>query len=212
MEKYYATRFQNTDIRKNAWIEISSYLTKIIPIKKTDVVLDLGAGYCYFINNISCKEKHALDISKYPLLNANKDIKIHIGSCTKMSFLKNNYFDVVFSSNLLEHLTLEEIFLTLKEVRRILKYSGKFVILVPNYRYCYKEYFDDYTHKTILNHINIKDILESNDFSIQKIIPRFLPFSTNNVKIFNKWLLFLYLRSPIKPLSKQMLIIAKKLH
>ena len=29
-------------------------------------VLDVGAGYCYFINNINCKEKHALDISEAP--------------------------------------------------------------------------------------------------------------------------------------------------
>ncbi|MBU5689739.1 MAG: class I SAM-dependent methyltransferase [Candidatus Aenigmatarchaeota archaeon] len=180
-------------------------------MKKDYKVLDLGAGYCYFVNNINVKEKHALDKSPIPLKYAKNDVIKHISDCRKLNFEKE-YFDVVFCSNLLEHLTMNEVFLVSKKVNKILKKGGKFVILSPNYFYAYREYFDDYDHKSILTHKNIKDILVSCGFEIEKIIPRFLSFSANETKFFNKILFNLYLSSPYKPFAKQMLVIARRSH
>jgi len=210
MKNYFETRFKHSEIKEKIWKELAKYFQEKIPINEKDRVLDLGAGYCYFINNIKCKEKHALDISEFPLKNANREVKTHIGSCTNLSFCKSNYFDVIFCSNLLEHLKIEDIFVTLDEVYRILKNNGKFVILSPNYYYSYREYFDDFDHKTPLTHKNIQDILVSKKFKIEKLVSRFLPFSANETKIFNKYLFRLYLYSPVKPFSKQMLVIVKK--
>ncbi|MEO0281497.1 MAG: class I SAM-dependent methyltransferase [candidate division WOR-3 bacterium] len=211
MEKYFDTRFKHSKIKEKIWKELAFYIQKKVPIKKYYKVLDLGAGYCYFINNINVKEKHALDKSPIPLKYAKNDVIKHISDCRKLNFEKE-YFDVVFCSNLLEHLTMNEVFLVSKKVNKILKKGGKFVILSPNYFYAYREYFDDYDHKSILTHKNIKDILMSCGFEIEKIIPRFLPFSANETKFFNKILFNLYLSSPYKPFAKQMLVIARRSH
>ena len=69
---YYKTRFSFNKNRDKVWKEIARYLQRYI--KKESVILDLGAGYCTFINNINAKEKHALDayngFEKYAEKNA----------------------------------------------------------------------------------------------------------------------------------------------
>ena len=104
MNEYFNTRFRHSEIKEKIWKELAEYFQKNIPIKPHDTVLDLGAGYCYFINNIRCKEKHALDICPIPLNNAQQDVIKHVRSCTNLKIFKTKFFDVVFCSNLLEHL------------------------------------------------------------------------------------------------------------
>ena len=76
-------------------------------------------------------------------------------------FIKTNSVDLVFASNLVEHLVWEEIDKMIPEVRRILKKSSKLVLIQPNYRLCSSNYFDDYTHRTILSDISLSDYLKS---------------------------------------------------
>lgn len=114
MEKYFDTRFKHSKIKEQIWKELSLYIQKKVPIKKDYKVLDLGAGYCYFVNNINVKEKHALDKSPIPLKYAKNNVIKHISDCRKLNFEKE-YFDVVFCSNLLEHLTMNEVFLVSKK-------------------------------------------------------------------------------------------------
>lgn len=147
MEKYFETRFRYDPRREEIWKVLCKYFQRFIPPDSR--VLDFGAGYCYFINNIIAKEKHAVDIEEIMLGYANDEVEMHVGDLHELKF-KDNYFDVVFSSNTLEHLRVEEILCALKEINRILKEDGIFIVLSPNFRYSYKVYFDDYTHKSIL--------------------------------------------------------------
>ncbi len=208
--KYFETRFKYSEIKEKIWEELSLYFQKKIPINKNDKVLDIGSGYCYFINNIKAKEKHALDKSKIPFSKAKKDVITHVTDCRNLSIFEKDYFDVVFCSNILEHLEIKDVFNVIEQIHSILKKGGKIVVLSPNYYYAYREYFDDYDHKSILTHKNMKDILNSCNFYIEKFYPKFLPFSANETKIFNKFLFKFYLLSPFKPFAKQMLFIAKK--
>ena len=57
---------------------------------------------------------------------------------------KNNEVSLIFASNILEHLSKEEFEKTLKEIKRILKKKGKLIIIQPNFKYAYKEYYDDF--------------------------------------------------------------------
>jgi len=213
MTSYFETRFRYSEIKNRVWKELSEYLQKNIPIKEEHKVLDVGAGYCYFINNIKCKEKHAIDISKIPLLKANRDVITKIGDVRNLKkYYKENYFDIAFCSNILEHLEMRDVIKVLKQINFILKPNGKLIILSPNYKYSYREYFDDYDHKSILTDKNIKDILSLCKFKVEKIYPKFLPFSANELKFFNKFLFRAYIYSPIKPFAKQMLVVATKLN
>ncbi|MBA7629407.1 hypothetical protein ES703_36906 [subsurface metagenome] len=94
-------------------------------IKKDSTVLDIGAGYCEFINNIKCNKKYALDLNEDIFCFGNRDVKVFIGKSTNLSFLADKSVDLVFVSNFLEHLkTKEEIKKSLTEIRRVLKIEG----------------------------------------------------------------------------------------
>ncbi len=204
---YFDTRFKYTKERNNIWKILCRYLQQFIPDGSR--VLDAGAGYCYFINNINADEKYALDNDSEVLKYASDNVNTIVGTtaCTKF---ENGFFDIVFSSNLLEHLSIDEILLTLHEFNRIVKNGGNIIIISPNFKYSYKVYFDDYTHKSIITDNSLKDMLCATGFIVKKIRPKFLPFSADSRLPKSDLLLQLYLMSPWKPLAGQMLIIAGK--
>ena len=79
----------------------------------------------------------------------------------------------------------------------------------PNYRYAYREYFDDYTHVTPYSHVSVSDFLTAHGYRVRKVVPRFMPLTMKSRIPVSSWLIGAYLASPIKPLGKQMLICAK---
>lgn len=206
-EKYFSSRFRFDRRRTTVWKSIAGYLQS--EISPDSVILDIGAGYCDFINNIKAEEKHALDIEDIKKF-ANKDVIVHIQSCKNLKNFDSEYFDVVFSSNFFEHLFKEEFEKVLYEINRIMKKRGRLIIIQPNFKYSYREYFDDYTHVLIFTEIGLCDALRSAGFSILKCTPRFLPFSMKSRLPKLRIFVDLYLRLPIKPFAKQMLIIAQK--
>ena len=128
VNKEYFNRHFTFDKRRNiVWKCIAKYLQKYI--NKNSRVLDLGAGYCNFINNIKAKEKHALDIFEDLRKYANKDVIIHRNPASNMKGIKSEYFDVIFASNFFEHLKKEDFYSSLKEARRVLKKHGRLIIL-----------------------------------------------------------------------------------
>lgn len=208
MENYFKTRLVYDKRREEVWKEICNYLQRYV--SRNSVVLDFGAGYCSFINNINVKEKHALDLSDIIKKHAQKDVVTHIGKINEVKSLKADYFDVVFASNILEHLDDEEFTSAIQTIHKILKKDGKLIIIQPNFKKAYKEYFDDYTHKKIFTETSLVDALKTFDFRIEKSVPGFLPYSMKSGLPVARTLIRLYLNSPIKPMAKQMLIIARK--
>jgi hypothetical protein len=82
-------------------------------------------------------------------------------------------------------------------------------LIQPNYRYSYKEYFDDYTHVTVFSHVSLQDFLTANDFRILDCRPRFLPLTIKSRLPVHPLLIRAYLASPLKPQGKQMLVLAE---
>lgn len=207
--KYFETRTPYLQDRDKIWKPIVNYLQKKY-IPEDSTVIDIGAGYCNFINNIKAKEKHALDHSPVVKQHADKGVIIHVQDCTDLSNFKNNKFDVVFAAELLEHLDLTGIEKFLIHVHRILHPGGLFISMQPNFKYFYRQYFDDYTHKTILTNESVKDLLQNYNFEILKIEPRFLPATLKTRLPKFPFLVTLYLHSPWRPKAGQMLAVAKK--
>jgi len=81
--QYYQSRFARTPERVGVWRMIFEYLQDFIP--PTACVLDLGAGYCSFINTVHAAEKHALDIFPSFIQFANPEVHTHIGRCDDLS-------------------------------------------------------------------------------------------------------------------------------
>jgi SAM-dependent methyltransferase len=171
-------------------------------------VLELGAGYGHFINHIRCQSRIAVD--KWPgfVRYVNSDVIAHVGEVTDLSFIADSSVDFVFASNLVEHLTQGEFAMVLEQLQKKLKPGGTLNLLQPNYRFAYREYFDDYTHVAVYSDRSLVDYLESHGLRVIDCRPRFLPLTVKSRLPVWPFLIRLYLRLPYKPMAKQMLVRA----
>jgi hypothetical protein len=115
---------------------------------------------------------------------------------------------VVFASNLLEHLERPAASALLVESARVLRPGGRLILLQPNFRLNPGAYFDDYTHVAIYTDRSLPDYLVSERWRIVRKYPRFLPLTMKSKGSALTFLVPWYLRSPVKPLAGQMLVIA----
>ena len=92
----------------------------------------------------------------------------------------------------------------------MLKPGGRLIIIQPNFRYCAREYFDDYTHVSVFSHVSLADALGAAGFYVDVVVPRFMPLTLKSRLPQWPWAVALYLRSPIRPLAKQMLLVASR--
>jgi SAM-dependent methyltransferase len=206
---YFDIRLKEDIKRTVLWKTlVSFYFSNYISPK--DCVLELGSGYCDFINNVQCSTKIAVDIDKKSGEYADKDVEFYNCPISEINFLNDNSIDLIFSSNLFEHLDRSEISSALDILFNKLKKGGKIIFLQPNFRFAYANYFDDYTHKSIWSDVSFTDFLKTHNFHILKVIPRFLPLSIKSRLPTIPVLIKLYLYLPFKPFGKQMLIVASK--
>lgn len=214
LQKIYSQRFIEQDLpQKNQIWQVICHEFLSRYVTKTDTVVDIGAGYCEFINNIECQHKIAIDINPDVKRFANDNVQIINESCMAVRSLADTSVDVVFMSNFLEHLPSKKAVLdTLQESRRILKVGGKLLILQPNIRFLPHNYWDFFDHHTPLSDRSLAEALQMLDMHIMHNYPRFLPYTTKSKlpkgTFFVKW----YLRMPFAwPLfGKQAFIVAVK--
>jgi SAM-dependent methyltransferase len=172
-------------------------------------VLDLGCGYGEFINSVEARRRIALDSWEgFPAFVA-PGVEAIVASVTNLDRLEDGVVDFAFASNLFEHLTQADFATTLAALRRKLSPRGTLNILQPNYRYAYREYFDDYTHVSIYSHVSLADFLQANGYKVVESRPRFLPLTVKSRLPVHPALIAAYLKSPIKPLAKQMFLRAR---
>jgi 2-polyprenyl-3-methyl-5-hydroxy-6-metoxy-1,4-benzoquinol methylase len=215
LQKLYANRF-NPKQRKAKLLLwktlIDEFLQKYISIDS--VTLDIGGGYCEFVNNIKSKEKYLIDLNPDAKLFANPDVKVlnlNILNINDQNRVEQK-FDVIFVSNFFEHLAnKEELVEVLAFCFHFLKPSGSLLIIQPNFRYSYKEYYDFIDHQLPITHLSLQEVLQTIGFKIDILIPRFLPYSTKG-RPASPHLLKLYLKFPFlwQFLGGQMFIKASK--
>ena len=208
-EQYFNSRLKFDKKRKVLWSTLCKYYFSNY-ISKESTVLELGAGWCDFINNIDCKRKIAVDQWSGVAECANDDVEVYVKSVTQMPFLDSKSVDIVFASNLVEHLNRDEFKSMIQECERVLKSGGLMILLQPNFRYSFKYYFDDYTHVSIWTDIGIMTYMESLGWESVLRIGKFLPLTVKSKLPVSKLLIKAYLKSPIKLFGGQMLLVFKK--
>jgi SAM-dependent methyltransferase len=209
-DRYFETRFTEDPRREILWRTLVQYYFQS-QIPQDGCVLELGAGYGNFINNVRAARRIAQD--QWPELSKHlaSGVESHVGPVDDLSFVENNSVDFVFASNLFEHVSQKAFAAVLQQLRGKLTPGGTITILQPNYRYAFREYFDDYTHRTVYSHLSICDFLHANSYEVITCKPRFLPLTLKSKLRVSPALIRLYLASPLKPLGKQMLIRARPL-
>jgi SAM-dependent methyltransferase len=209
----YRQRFATEDRRRKdaLWsVLCASFLQRYVPESAT--VVDLGAGYGEFINNIRCARKIAVDLNTDTATALAEGVTFLALPSTDLSAIDDGTVDVVFSSNFFEHLrTKDELLETLAEARRVLRLGGRIMVLQPNIRYAYKEYWDFLDHYLPLSHVSLSEALALSGFRVTECRPRFLPYSTKSKLPQSPALLRLYLRLPPMQwlFGRQMFVVAE---
>ena len=205
---YFATRLEEDARRDVVWNTLwTSFFSK--RVAPTDTVLDLGAGWGSFINQVKAARRIAVD--QWPELARHlaPGVEAHVGDVTNLDFLAEGSVDFAFASNLLEHLTRDQNAALLKALRPRLTGGGTLNLVQPNFRYCAPQYFDDFTHVTVFSHVSLCDFLEANGFEVTECQPKFLPLTVKSRLPTWPALIKAYLASPIKPMAGQMYVRAR---
>ncbi|MFB2922031.1 MULTISPECIES: class I SAM-dependent methyltransferase [Aerosakkonema] len=215
LKKLYSSRFDHRQ-RKAKFALWKTLIEEFIQkyIDPDSVVLDIGGGYCEFINQVKAREKYLIDLNPDAKLYADGSVKIFNVDILKADKAEEltEQFDIIFVSNFFEHLSCKE------DLVKVLLFcfdrlnpGGSLLIIQPNFKYSVKEYYDFIDHELPITHLSLKEVLEAIGFQIAVLIPRFLPYSTKGRPSSPK-LLSLYLKLPFvwQFLGGQMFVKASK--
>ncbi|MBL7054025.1 class I SAM-dependent methyltransferase [Patescibacteria group bacterium] len=154
-------------------------------------ILDIGCGlFPLFLTNTKFKEKYGLDkihsrkLEKSDVLLINHDIKQE----KKLPF-EDNFFDVITMLAVIEHFEKKYATFTLKEIYRILKPGGTYILTTPNkwthsllkimarLKLISQQEIDE--HISRYNHNDVKNILTQAGFERKKIQLGYFEFFMN---------------------------------
>src|SRR5450631_1245579 len=212
LDALYRVRFQNQEAyRKQVWSVLAKYFSRWIP--SDSVVLDMGCGYCEFINQIRCSAKFAMDLDPEARKRASVDVHILEQDCSLAWPIPPKTLTTVFSSNFLEHLpTKSYVEQTLLQAHGALRIGGRLIAMGPNAKCIQGAYWDFFDHYVALTELSMKEILIKCGFEVEVCLKSFLPYSMSQGRTYPPWMLSVYLALPfLWPLSgKQFLVIAKR--
>jgi SAM-dependent methyltransferase len=193
----YGRRFgASLSFRSAMWkVLCEDFFQAFVPVSST--VVEVGAGYCEFINHIRAARRIALDLNPETPRHAAHGVSVVTAPSHSAPSIETGSADRVFASNFFEHLSRDAILLTLTEIRRILKPGGQLLILQPNIRYCYRDYWMFFDHLTPLDDRSLAEALQISGFQIVHVVRRFLPFTTQSRLPKSVFFVRAYLRIPL---------------
>ncbi len=146
---YHSTRFTPDPRRRVLWQTlVDCVFQKQIP--PDGVVLELGAGYGDFINSVRARRRLAVDVvvgnafASRP--RRGRPCHQHHNNLTAWRTIRLIMFSAAIVSNTFRRPNLVD---CLSQLHRKMKPGAMLTIVQPNFKYCAREYFDDYTHVSI---------------------------------------------------------------
>lgn len=215
LDRLYAARFHDDERESKArlWhVLCREFFARYVP--NDACVVDLGAGYCDFINNISARRRIAVDLNPDTKRFAAPGVEVHQVALEHLSeAVDQGTVDLAFASNVFEHLRGPDALLrVLANVRTALRPGGRIMVMQPNVRMVGGAFWDFFDHTLPLTERGMTEALEVAGFRIVECRARFLPYTTKSRLPQWAFLVRLYLR--FRPaqfvLGKQMLVIAER--
>jgi len=214
LDRVYEHRFGGTsrETKDAIWQEVAAFLQRWI--RRDGSVLDLACDRGYFIRHIDARERWATDIRDMSEAVGPDVHFVRVDGMHLSSALPTDHFDVVFVSNYLEHLaSSDDVIAQLSEIRSVLKAGGRLIVLQPNVRYVGAAYWDFIDHRVALTERSLVEAANAAGYRVERLIPRFLPYTTKSRIPSSSWLVQTYLRLPLawRLMGKQTLMVARAL-
>jgi 2-polyprenyl-3-methyl-5-hydroxy-6-metoxy-1,4-benzoquinol methylase len=199
--------------RRALWRTIvASYLQDVVACGPQARLLDVGSGWGEFVNAIAGPRRLAIDFTPSFARFVSPAVAFSAQDMRRLAFAPGS-FDVLFASNVLEHLpTRDEVLQALRGFHHVLRPGGRLIVMQPNFKYCTRTYFDFFDHYSAYTELSMAEGLRLAGFAVERVTPRFLPYSTKSRLPQWTWLVRLYLHLPIawRIFGQQFLIVARK--
>lgn len=197
LKEVYDLRFDEAEMAaKDAiWRELGRYFQRYI--KPGARVVDIACDVGYFIRNVQAGERWATDIRDVGSALPSDVRFVRASGLDLADVMPNNYFDIAFFSNYLEHLaSTEAVLQQLRVAFALLRPGGRVLILQPNIRLVGGAYWDFIDHQTALTEKSLAEAATMAGFTTEHVIARFLPYTTKSRLPQNPVLVRAYLAFP----------------
>jgi SAM-dependent methyltransferase len=213
LQALYRRRFESEQAaRREVWrVLVESWFSRYLD-GVTDV-LDLGCGWGHFINQVDVPRRYAIDLNPDARERLEPGVELIAEDAVAEWPLDDASLDLVFTSNFIEHLPgRDAVSDALDHAFRCLRVGGRIVCLGPNIRYMAGPYWDFFDHIVPLSDRSLAEALALSGFQVDRVIPRFLPWSMSGRTVPPSFVIRAYLRLPmVWPLiGRQFLVVASK--
>lgn len=159
LSNYFGSKLEDD---KRIFRTINRYLdyNNLTTLDKIQSHLDLGSGKGTFVE--VCKSNGVKSCG----LDGAKD-KVNFET-DKLKF-EDNSFDLISMINLIEHLKDSKVLMD--EVKRVAKNNCILVVCTPNFRYCYKTFYNDPTHVSPYTDTSLREFLTNHGMEKVNIGP-----------------------------------------
>jgi SAM-dependent methyltransferase len=215
LERIYANRFPEREraAKTRLWRTLcDAFFSRYVPAD--GAVLDVGAGYCDFVNHVRARRRIAVDLNPETARAAAPGVEVHSVLLDRIGeVIEAESIDLAFASNVFEHLRGPDVLLeVLAAIRGALRPGGRLMIMQPNVRLVGGSFWDFVDHTLPLTEKGMVEALTMSGYVIDECRARFLPYTTKSRLPQWDLLVRLYLALPPAQwlMGKQMLIVARR--
>ena len=203
---YFETRLAQDPNREKVWRHLCDHLSRYV--RPDADVLELGAGWCDFSNFVKARRVVAMDLDATvvgPPLRTSRPRSATAPTCRASTRTRSTSCSPATCSSTSTGSSRPG---SWPAPRGCCVPGGRLILMQPNFRLNPGRYFDDFTHVSVFTDQSLSDYLASLGWSIEVRQARFMPLTLKSRGSGLSFLVPWYLRSPIKPLAGQMLIVA----
>lgn len=144
--------------------KLINYIIKKYKLDNRSKILEIGCGRGEWINQfiVNGFDGYGCDISTYSFNTLPEGKFIQFDILKDPTPYEKESFDIIFTKSFIEHFYYPE--KLLKMSHDLLKKNGILITLTPEWKYHFKDFYDDYTHRTPFTKTSLKDIHLINNF------------------------------------------------
>lgn len=138
-------------------------ILKSTEFKEDDYVLEIGCGLGILLSLLKSKNKYGVESNEFAVNKCKeKGINAKLHNDAYNLLFDDSFFDAVIMNESIEH--IHDVDRLTKEVKRILKRGGKFIITTPNKGFLVKNLSE--SHCSEMTFSELEKLMNSNNFEI----------------------------------------------